>query len=156
MSGPGLVQSEAHRAIHQAAFAEAERLTRVLRRTADGGSEGEAAQVADALLEHWEAHTLVHAQAEEEGLYRDIARGRPQWEGAIAGLARDHALMRRLRDEIRGILAARGFSSGVAERFEAMLLINAIHSREEEAFLFSEGGGAAAAARMQGGAGHGK
>lgn len=132
MSGPGLNQRDAHHAIHRAAFSEAERLTRLLRQTLRAGDQPSALQVVALLVEHWQTRTLRHAEAEETGWYREILAERPELQSDVIALTRDHELLRILLDEIQGILAARGASAGVVERFEAMLLLNGIHSREEE------------------------
>ncbi|HEX8732605.1 MAG TPA: hypothetical protein VF725_11170, partial [Ktedonobacterales bacterium] len=71
-------------------------------------------------------------EAEETGWYRETLTARPELQPDIIALTRDHELLRLLLAEIQGILAARGADSGVVERFEAMLLLNSIHSREEE------------------------
>lgn len=140
MSGPGLTHHDTHHAIHQAAFAEAEQLTRLLRERAtraNGGKEDEMLELADILVEHWKTRTLAHAEAEEDGLYKEIVRQDPSKFPEIQQLVRDHTLLRSLLFEIEGILAVRGWSTGIVERFEAMLLVNSIHSRDEESFLFS-------------------
>ncbi|WP_258112470.1 hypothetical protein [Alicyclobacillus sp. SP_1] len=139
MSGKGLAQFDAHHAIHQAAFDEAEQWTRILRKKAHEGQVDEALHLASVLLEHWETRTLRHADSEEEGLYQEIERAESRVARRIAQLTRDHDLMRTLVTEIEGILATHGWSDGVVERFEAMLLINAIHGRDEEKFLFQSG-----------------
>lgn len=132
MSGPGLTQRDAHHAIHQAAFYEAERLTLLLRRALRTGDEQQALQLAAVLIEHWQTRTLRHAEAEETGWYREVLAARPERQADVIALTRDHELLRMLLAEIQGILSARGIASGVVERFEAMLLLNGIHSREEE------------------------
>lgn len=131
-------QKDTHHAIHHAAFAEAERLTRLLHSLTGEHSREQALGVSDVLIEHWETRTLAHAQAEEEGLYREIIRLRPEYESVIRKLTRDHDILRKLLTEIQGILAHKGWTDGVIQRFEAMLLVNSIHSRDEEAFLFEE------------------
>lgn len=132
MSSPGLNQREAHHAIHQAAYAEAESLTLALRWALRAGDEQQALQVAALLIEHWQAHTLRHAEAEETGWYQQVLAAQPDLQADVIALTRDHELLRLMLTEIQGILSARGVSSGVVERFEAMLLLNSIHSREEE------------------------
>lgn len=132
MSGPGLNQRDAHHAIHRAAFSEAERLTLLLRQALRAGDQPSALQVAALLIEHWQTRTLRHAEAEETGWYREVLAERPELQSDVIALTRDHELLRILLDEIQGILAARGAAAGVVERFEAMLLLNGIHSREEE------------------------
>ncbi len=136
MSGPGLNQRDAHHVIHQAAFYEAERLTLLLRRSLRTGDEQRALQVATVLIEHWQTHTLRHAEAEETGWYREILAAQPELQADVIALTRDHELLRTLLAEVQRILSARGIASGVVERFEAMLLLNSIHSREEERRLF--------------------
>lgn len=132
MSGPGLTRRESHHAIHEAAFAEAEELTRLLRQAALITDQTQALQLAGVLMEHWQTRTLRHATAEEQGWYRDLVSERPDLRIVIEQLTRDHDLLRMLLGEIEQIIAARGWVSGIVERFEAMLLLNAIHSREEE------------------------
>lgn len=140
MSGPGLTQHDAHHAIHQAAFHEAEQLTLLLRQALRVGDQQRALQVAAVLIEHWQARTLRHAEAEETGWYRDLLAERPALQNDVIALTRDHDLLRILLAEIQGIIAARGVASGIVERFEAMLLLNAIHSRTEEQRLLGEVG----------------
>lgn len=132
MSGPGINQRDAHHAIHQAAFHEAEQLTLLLRRALRAGDQQRALQVAAILIEHWQTRTLRHAEAEETGWYREILDEQPELQADVIALTRDHELLRLLLTEIQGILSTRGIVSGVVERFEAMLLLNGIHSREEE------------------------
>lgn len=140
MSGPGLAKRDSHHAIHEAAFAEAEELTRLLRQVALAGDHERALQLVGVLVEHWQTRTLRHAEAEERGWYRDLSRERPELQPDILQLTRDHDLLRTLLDEIERIVAARGWATGIVERFEAMLLVNAIHSRtEEQRLLGGEG-----------------
>lgn len=138
-SGPGLSQQETHHAIHQAAFSEAERLTRLLRTSDFDESPGQVMAMADVLIEHWETRTLAHAQAEEEGLYREVVRVRPECESVVGKLTRDHDILRQMLAEVQGILSNKGWTDGIVQRFEAMLLVNSIHSRDEETFLFHAG-----------------
>ena len=132
VSGPGLSQKGAHHAIHQAAFHEAEQLTLALRQALRAGDQQHALQLAAVLIEHWQIRTLRHADAEETGWYHELLAERPELHDDIIALTRDHELLRILMVEIQGILSARGIASGVVERFEAMLLLNGIHSRTEE------------------------
>lgn len=141
MSGPGLTRRETHHAIHEAAFAEAEELTRLLRQVTqadDPQAPGRALQLVGVLVEHWQTRTLRHAEAEEQGWYRELARERPELQADVLRLTRDHDLLRMLLDEIEQIVAARGWVAGIVERFEAMLLLNAIHSRTEEQRLLGD------------------
>lgn len=138
MSGPSLERRDAHHAIHQAAFDEAEQLTRLLRQAILARAPEHAAPLVGALIEHWQARTLQHAEAEEAGWYREVVAARPDRQVDVIALTRDHELLRILHAEIQGILARHGTLAGVLERFEAMLLVNAIHSREEERRLLGD------------------
>jgi hypothetical protein len=138
MSGPSLNQRDAHHAIHQAAFREAEQLTLLLRQALRAGEQQQALQLAALLIEHWQTRTLRHADAEEAGWYRELLTARPELEADVTALTRDHEHLRILLAEIQGILSARGVASGVVERFEAMLLLNGIHSRTEEQRLLGD------------------
>lgn len=137
MSGPGLNQRDAHHAIHQAAFHDAERLTLLLRQALRAGDQQQALQIAAVLIEQWQTRTLRHAEAEETGWYRDLVAERPELHDDVIALTRDHDLLRILLAEIQGILSVRGIAAGVVERFEAMLLLNGIHSRTEEQRLLT-------------------
>lgn len=141
MSGPGLTKWESHHAIHQAAFDEAERLTRLLRKAVFAQEREAALTLVGELIEYWQTHTLQHAESEETGWYREIIATQPERQADVTMLTRDHDLLRILLAEIQGLLAARGITSGIVERFEAMLLVNAIHSREEERRLLQENTG---------------
>jgi hypothetical protein len=132
MSGPALRQKEAHHSIHEAARGEAEEMTIALRRAMKASDLTVALETAYVLIEHWETRTLQHAESEETGLYLEIAKQYPQKWPDIVALKRDHALLRILLDEAKQLLHISGASALVLTHFEAMLLVNKIHSREEE------------------------
>lgn len=141
MSGPALKQADSHSSIHEAAIGEAEQLTQLLRSCLAREAFEEAYETACITLEHWETRTLAHAEAEEEGLYREIAEASPEWREKTVGLTRDHELMRQLAAEIRHMLAEDVVDDGVARRFEAMILIDLLHNREEERMVSAVFGG---------------
>lgn len=143
MSGPALKTRDGHRAIHEAAFSEAEALTAQLRRAAIAKDEETGMQIMAILMEHWQSRILCHATEEEEGLYKETRSHWPESESLITQLIRDHDLMRILAIEAQTLLDDRGWTAGIVERLEAMLLIDSIHSRDEEEQLlvFYEGRG---------------
>ena len=141
MSGPALKQADSHSSIHEAAIGEAEQLTRLLRTCLDKEAYEEAYETACIALEHWETRTLAHAEAEEEGLYREIAEANPDWREKIVALTRDHDLMRQMAAEIRQTLAEEAVDDGVLRRFEAMILVDLLHNREEERMVAAVYGG---------------
>ena len=137
LSGPALKTRDGHHAIHETAFLEAEELTVELRRRVITRDEKVGMEIISMLMEHWQRRILCHATEEEEGLYQDIGNRWPQSTTLIVTLIRDHELLRILVMEIQTLLNTRGWTAGIVERFEALLLINAIHSRHEEEQLLA-------------------
>lgn len=138
MSGPGLKKFDTHHAIHQAAYHDAMVLTQVLRQLLQSGETQQAYTVAGLLVEHWLTRTLQHAKAEESGWYREIAAESSDLADQVIRLTRDHDLMSLLVSEIQETLAQQGFTYGIVERFEALLLINTIHNHAEEQVLLHQ------------------
>ena len=137
MTGPALRRLDSHHAIHGAALGEAEELTDGLRRAWRSNDASGAASIAQWLVEHWEGRILRHADEEELGLYLDLATDRPGLTEVVVQLRRDHDLMRRILAEAKLMTDAGGVSDDVLQRFEALLLIDAIHSHDEEERLLS-------------------
>lgn len=135
MSGPALKQVDSHASIHEAAILEAEQLTELLRKSLESGQKDQAYEMACITLEHWESRTFAHAEAEEEGLYKEVATSSPEWKETIVALTRDHDLMRQLAEEIRQTLADQEVNRSVLERFQAMIWIDWLHNRAEEQML---------------------
>ncbi len=136
MSGPSLRKLQAHRSIHDGAFAEAKNLTELLEQLYRDGRQDHLFEVADALTEHWETRIIAHAESEEEGFYKEKIAQDPSFLETIAMFKRDHDLMRRLVADIKDVLPQKRVDKEMLDRFRALLLINHIHSREEEKFLF--------------------
>jgi hypothetical protein len=138
-SGPALRQADSHSSIHEAAIGEAEHLTELLRMCLEKNELDKAYDTACIALEHWETRTLAHAEAEEEGLYRDIVHARPDWADSIVALTRDHELMRRLAAEIRSGLELQKVSYALLKRFESLILIDLQHNHDEEQLVAALG-----------------
>lgn len=135
MSGPGLKQIDSHSAIHEAALNEAMELNDILESLYKNNELEKALETAYVVVEHWETRTLQHAAAEEEGLYKDIANDSPELKDKITALTRDHDILRILIDEIKELLDKEGFSDDVLQRFQSLVLVDAIHNRDEERIL---------------------
>lgn len=58
------------------------------------------------MIEHWESRTLQHANAEEEGLYKDMLNVNPNLERVVHELTQDHDLMRRIVSNMKARLHA--------------------------------------------------
>lgn len=139
MSGPALKQYDAHHAIHDAAFTEAEEMTAVVRALVEQGDEPNALQAAFALVEHWETRTLRHAESEETGFYLEAVQANPELHDDVLVLARDHAILRRIVQTIKQRLRAKSSPKDVLPYFQALLIVNEIHSRDEEQRLLLGG-----------------
>jgi hypothetical protein len=135
MSGPSLKKKHSHALIHEAALNEAEELLAILRSFLKHDEKEKALKAAYILVEHWETRTLRHAQAEEEGLYRDIAANHPDLKDTIIALTRDHELMRVITREIKEKLTTGEVADEVISRFESLMIIDRIHNAAEEKML---------------------
>ena len=90
MLGPSLKKQEAHSSIHEAALNEAKELRRLFQKCLADGDIDKAVKVAEITIEHWEARTLKHAEAEEDGLYKELVEENPNLEHLVIQLTRDH------------------------------------------------------------------
>src|SRR6185437_9651225 len=90
LSGPSLRKQDAHSSIHEAALNEAKELREIFQKCLHDGEKEKALQVVEVTIEHWESRTLKHAEAEEEGLYKDIVKENPELERTVIQLTRDH------------------------------------------------------------------
>lgn len=137
MSGPALRQIHSHHAIHESAHQEAMELTLLLDHALEHKDLKVGLEIANLLVEHWETRTLRHAQAEEEGLYKEVITSDPEKEAIVHGLTRDHELMRLAFQEIRVLLQSFQLTPDISMRFHLMLWLENQHSRDEEKRLIS-------------------
>ena len=135
MSGPSLRQLHAHHAIHQGALSGALTKTEEVEDLLRAKEFEVARQAADHLLEYWETRIISHADAEEEGFYQEMLEQKPELKQTVADLTRDHDIMRIIAADIKKLLVEEGVSYEVMKQFHALLVVNAIHSREEERLL---------------------
>ncbi len=94
-----------------------------------------ADRAADELLDYWKSRVISHADAEEEGLYQEIRTENPELEDAIIQLTRDHDLLRIIVEDIETLRETEKLSPTVLQKFYALLVVNEIHSRDEERML---------------------
>ncbi|MGZ7441685.1 hypothetical protein [Paenibacillus sp. TH7-28] len=131
-------RADSHGLIHEAALEEAGELAELLERSLRRGERDKAQGIAWIAVEHWESRTLQHAQCEEEGLYLEAVELKPQLRDVIIALTRDHDLMRELVAEIKARLERGEMDEQVLQRFQALILIDQIHNRDEEAMVEKE------------------
>jgi hypothetical protein len=131
MSGPSLKKQDSHSSIHEAALNEAKELRELFRKCIESGDTDKALQVAAIVLEHWESRTLKHADAEEEGLYKDMVKEDQQLERIVHELTRDHDLMRRIVSNMKGRLLAEDVDDRMLSLLDSLIIIDEIHNEDE-------------------------
>lgn len=135
MTGPALKQLHSHRAIHDGGLSGATDKTEVMMDFLRQGDLKSANEAADELIDFWITRVISHADAEEEGLYKDIAEQHPNLKEAIIQLTRDHDLLRIIVKDIQELREQEELSPNVLHKFHALLVVNEIHSRDEERML---------------------
>ena len=135
MSGPGLRKVDSHAAIHEAALNEAIELNELLEKLLLNKELEKGLEVAHIAVEHWETRTLRHADAEEEGLYKEMVEEKPELKDSIVGLTRDHDILRFLVKEIKEMLEKDGFNANVLNHFHSLVIVDLYHNQEEEKVL---------------------
>lgn len=138
MGGPSLRQLHAHHAIHQGGLSGAITKTEELEELLAAREFEVANQAAEHLIEYWETRILSHADAEEEGFYEDMISLNSDLLHAVTHLKRDHDLLRIIVRDVKETLREEGIVPEVMQRFHALLVLNAIHSRDEERLLFAK------------------
>lgn len=135
MSGPALKQLQAHRAIHEGGLSGAVSKMELLIEFLQEGDMKSADRAADELIDYWKSRVISHADAEEEGLYQEIKNENPDLGEAITQLTRDHDLLRIIVEDIETLRETEKLSPTVLQKFYALLVVNEIHSRDEERLL---------------------
>ncbi len=138
MSGPALKQLHSHRAIHEGGLSGAVMKTTDMMDHLRQGELETAQLAADDLIVYWETRVISHADAEESGFYKEIAEENPELQDQIIMLTRDHDLMRIIVQDIKTLRETEGLSPNVLHKFHALMVVNEIHSRDEERLLFTE------------------
>ncbi|KTD87039.1 hemerythrin domain-containing protein [Paenibacillus etheri] len=138
MPGPSLRQLHAHHAIHQGGLSGAVAKTEEVEELLEAKEFEVARQAAEHLIEYWETRIISHADAEEDGFYQEMAGKNPNLQDTVLRLTRDHELLRIIVKDVKALLAEEGLTPEVLHQFHALLVVNAIHSRDEERLLFEE------------------
>ncbi|WP_462408839.1 hemerythrin domain-containing protein [Neobacillus sp. Marseille-QA0830] len=131
MSGPSLRRQDAHSSIHDAALNEARDLRNMFQKYLMEGEKEKAVQVAEITIEHWESRTLKHAEAEEEGLYKEMAEESPELQNVVTQLTRDHDMMRRIVHQLKDSLAKGEIDQYMLSYMDSLLIIDSIHNDDE-------------------------
>lgn len=134
--GPSLRQFHAHQAIHNGGMTGALSRTVDLMDTLKTGDLEQANEVLDDLLDYWKTRIIAHADAEENGFYAEIVERDPEMGENITKLTRDHDLMKIIVADIEQLRESDGLSDEVMQKLQALIVVNEIHSRDEERLLF--------------------
>lgn len=132
-------QLHAHHAIHQGGLSGAVAITEKMEELLREKALEEARKEADHLIEYWETRILSHADAEEEGFYQEILEKNPSLKDNVGKLIHEHNLLRMIVNNIKKAIDEAGLTPEVLQQFHALLVVNSIHSQEEERILFAEG-----------------
>ncbi|MDQ0158286.1 hypothetical protein [Alkalibacillus salilacus] len=137
MTGPALRKQDSHHAIHEGARAGAIAKTEELIETIQKGDQKATHDAALDLIDFWETRIIAHADAEEEegGLYAEIVKEQLERQEDVTKLTRDHDLLRQLVQQIKDELNENGFAMSMIDQFNALVVINEMHSRDEEGLL---------------------
>lgn len=137
MSGPALRQLHSHRAIHEGGLSGAVMKTEDLVGFLEQGEQEMVNQACDDLIDYWKTRVISHADAEEEGFYKQILAENPELEREIIQLTRDHDLMRLVVQDIEALREKDPqVTPEIMQKFYSLMVINELHSREEERLLF--------------------
>lgn len=138
MAGPALKQLHSHRAIHEGGLSGAVAKTEEMMTYLKNGDLATANKAADALIDYWLTRVISHADAEEEGFYSEVTEQQPELKDTVIQLTRDHDLLRIIVKDIQELREKENLSPAVLHKFHALIVVNEIHSREEERLLFEQ------------------
>ncbi|ARD47140.1 hypothetical protein SporoP37_02680 [Sporosarcina sp. P37] len=137
MSGPALRQLHSHKAIHEGGLSGAVMKTEDLVACLEQGETDMILQACDHLLDYWKTRVISHADAEEEGFYKQVLEEKPELEKEIIQLTRDHDVMRLLVQDIEELREEDPkVTPEIMQKFYGLIVVNELHSREEERLLF--------------------
>ncbi|CRK84945.1 hemerythrin domain-containing protein [Neobacillus massiliamazoniensis] len=131
MSGPSLKKQDAHSSIHEAALNEAKELRNLFYKCLKDGETERSFQVAEITVEHWESRTLNHAEAEEEGLYKEMVEENPDFQPLVIQLTRDHDLMRRMVGQMKELLLINEIDERMLSLMDSLYIVDSIHNSDE-------------------------
>ncbi|MEE1106819.1 hemerythrin domain-containing protein [Macrococcoides canis] len=89
-----------------------------------------------AIVDFFESRIISHADAEEEaqGFYSEVVAENPEKAESVTQLKRDHDIMRQIIAQVKHQIE-QGFSTNIFDYFRSIIIVNEIHSRDEERLL---------------------
>lgn len=119
MAVPALKQLHFHRTIHE------------------GGLSGAIGKTEELLaFISQDDLTTANRAADEDGVYGEIVEQQPELKDAVTKLTRDYDLIRIIVKDIEELRENENLCPAVLQRFQVQIIVNEIHSREEEPLLF--------------------
>jgi len=94
-----------------------------------------------SFIEYVEQRILTHADSEEEdnGLYEEAVNKNPDLHDKVQHLTRDHDLMRIMIERMKEELAKDEVDfQKLIDYSVSIIIVDEIHSRDEESFLLAE------------------
>lgn len=136
MTGPSLKQLQAHKQIHDTGLALAVQMTDDLIMNYKDYDEATLKQEVLAIVDFFESRIISHADAEEEaqGFYSEVVAENPEKAESVIQLKRDHDIMRQIITQVKHQIE-QGFSTNIFDYFRSIIIVNEIHSRDEERLL---------------------
>ncbi|BAH16831.1 hypothetical protein [Macrococcoides caseolyticum] len=136
MTGPSLKQLQAHKQIHDTGLALAVQMTDDLIMNYKDYDEATLKQEVLAIVDFFESRIISHADAEEEaqGFYSEVVAENPEKADSVIQLKRDHDIMRQIITQVKHQIE-QGFSTNIFDYFRSIIIVNEIHSRDEERLL---------------------
>ncbi|PKE19815.1 hypothetical protein [Macrococcoides caseolyticum] len=136
MTGPSLKQLQAHKQIHDTGLALAVQMTDDLIMNYKDYDEATLKQEVLAIVDFFESRIISHADAEEEaqGFYSEVVAENPEKAESVTQLKRDHDIMRQIITQVKHQIE-QGFSTNIFDYFRSIIIVNEIHSRDEERLL---------------------
>jgi len=135
MAGPALTRLSSHRAIHEAAWTEAEQIVAWARRTYDEQAIELFARTVEAFLVHVETRIFSHAEEEERGLYPEWLSTHPEKASTVEELRHEHDTLRQMAQRIDEVMRLGDWPRAL-EALQTLLEHSARHSQHEERWLF--------------------
>lgn len=136
MTGPSLKQLHAHKQIHDTGLALAVQMTDDLIMNYKDYDEATLKQEILAVVDFFESRIISHADTEEEaqGFYSEVVAENPEKAESVIQLKRDHDIMRQIITQVKYQIE-QGFSTNIFDYFRSIIIVNEIHSRDEERLL---------------------
>ncbi|WP_411843348.1 hemerythrin domain-containing protein [Salinicoccus sp. HZC-1] len=142
MTGPSLNDHSTHKGIHDEILGGAEEQLDSMKTLLNKIEHKELAEEMESFIEYVEERVLGHSGREEtqNGLYESAVDRNPGLQEKVQGLKRDHELIRVMVGRMKQELAKDEVDfQKLIDHATSIILVDEIHSRDEEDILLSGG-----------------